>query len=230
MANAALLPESCSFSLPCFVGQMLWSQFTSIPGTVFKGSKGEQREVSLSANNRKRTLFVRQLVSAIPFVEPTHFWTAGLVFHAAALGTSLERRRHGERGWSGGSPVLCCNSLLRRECFFKEQPEGRERKWWQHLCPALSRGSERCCCWNPAEVAAAGISCWTQLSCTGTHGEGLHSWILRLISVPKAGQGTLCRPEICCVVFWDDHRSIQNPYFVSFSWYTIKIETDMRLR
>lgn len=51
------LPESYSFSLPCFVGRTLCSQFTSIPGTVFKGSKGEQREVSLSANNRKRTLF-----------------------------------------------------------------------------------------------------------------------------------------------------------------------------
>lgn len=126
------LLESYSFSLPCFVGQMLRSQFTSIPGTVFKGSKGERHEVSLSANNRKRTLFVRQLVSAIPSVEPTNFWTTDLVFHTAPLSKSLERQRHSVAAWMvGGKAQCCCNSLFRRERFFKEQsPEGRERKWW----------------------------------------------------------------------------------------------------
>lgn len=92
---------------------MLRSQFTSIPGTVFKGSKGEQHEVSLSANNRKRTLFVRQLVSAIPFVEPTNFWTTHLVFHTASLSKSLERHRHGVAAWTvGGKPSAAAIPFL----------------------------------------------------------------------------------------------------------------------
>lgn len=83
---------------------------------------------------------------------------------------------------------------------------------------------------------AAGVSCWplrqcrvTRLSCRVRQGEDAHSWILYLIFVPEAGQGTLWGPEICCVVFWDDHRSIQIPYFFSLSWYIIEVETDMKL-
>lgn len=134
----------------------------------------------------------------------------------------------------GGKPGAAAIPFFEGRVSLKSRREGREAKGNGDnisalLCPRVCPG----CCRGRAGgdgcrrllVASGLVPHAAQLCRRARQAQELHSWTLYLISMPKAGHGSLWGPEICCVVFWDDRRSTQNPYFFSFSWYIMKIET-----